>query len=98
MRYACASLYNMYNTKMKILTTTEARKRIATLVNQVRETGEMFAIGRRNRPEVLVIKFPDAYDAAFNDITNMNATSASFDFWEDEPDLYTLDDAQEVYV
>jgi hypothetical protein len=83
---------------MKTITTTEARKNIADLVNHVRETGQAFAIGRRNRPEVLVIKFPDAYDPSFNDITNVNATSASFDFWKDEPDIYTLEDAKEVYV
>jgi antitoxin (DNA-binding transcriptional repressor) of toxin-antitoxin stability system len=83
---------------MKTITTTEARKNIADLVNHVRETGEAFAIGRRNRPEVLVIKFPDAYNPAFNDITNVNATSASFDFWKDEPDIYTLEDAKEIYV
>lgn len=83
---------------MKTITTTEARKKIATLVNHVRETGEAFAIGRRNRPEVLVIKFPEAYNPSFNDITNVNATSASFDFWKDEPDIYTLEDAKEVYV
>ncbi len=82
---------------MKTITTTEARKSIAALVNHVRETGEAFAIGRRNKPEVLVIKFPKAYNPAFNDITNVNATSASFDFWENEPDLYTLNDAKEVY-
>jgi antitoxin (DNA-binding transcriptional repressor) of toxin-antitoxin stability system len=83
---------------MKTISTTEARKNIADLVNHVRETGEAFAIGRRNRPEVLVIKFPEAYNPSYNDITNVNATSASFDFWEDEPDIYTLDDAKEVYV
>ncbi len=83
---------------MKTITTTEARKKIADLVNHVRETGEAFAIGRRNRPEVLVIKFPEAFNPSFNDITNLNATSASFDFWKDEPDIYTLEDAKEVYV
>ena len=88
----------MYNITMKTITTTNARKQIAALINHVRETGEAFAIGRRNRPEVLVIKFPKAYNSLFNDITNVNATSASFDFWEDEPDLYTLDDAKEIYV
>lgn len=83
---------------IKTISTTEARKKISELVSHVRETGESFAIGRRSRPEVLVIKFPEAYSPKFNDITNVNATGGSFDFLEDEPDLYTLDDAKEVYV
>ena len=28
----------------------------------------------------------------------LNRPTAKADFWEDEPDLYTLDDAKEVYV
>ena len=77
---------------MKTISTTEARKDIAKLVNHVRETGESFAIGRRNKPEVLMIKFPDAYNPKFNDITNVNATSESFKFLEEEPDLYSIAD------
>ena len=89
----------MYNKFMnKVITTTEARKNIAAIINTIKETGEVFAIGRRNRPEVLMIKFPEAYNSEYNEITNLNATSASFDFLADEPDLYTLDDAKEVYV
>ena len=83
---------------MKTISTTNARKQLAALLNLVKETGEVVAIGRHNKPEVIVLKFPQAYNADFNEITNVNATSASFDFWEDEPDLYTLDDAKEVYV
>lgn len=83
---------------MKTITTTEARKKIADLVNHVRETGEAFAIGRRNKPEVLVVKFPTAYNASFNEITNVNAQSESFAFLEDEPDIYSLADLKKRYV
>ena len=83
---------------MKTITTTNARKNIAKLIDTIKATGEVVAIGRRNRPEVLVIKFPDLYNPDLNEITNLNAVSGSFDFLEDEPDLYTLDDAKEVYV
>lgn len=84
--------------RVKTITTTEARKKIADLVNHVRETGEAFAIGRRNKPEVLVIKFPTAYNASFNEITNVNAQSESFAFLEDEPDIYSLADLKKHYV
>lgn len=83
---------------MKTITTTNARKQLAKIVDTVKETGEVFAIGRRNQPEVILLKFPQAYKAEFNEITNLNVVSSSFDFLEDEPDLYTLDDAKEVYV
>ena len=88
----------MYNIGMKIITTTNARKQIAKLINTVRETGEAFAIGRRNRPEVLLIKFPETYNEQFNDITNINAASASFSFLEDEPDLYSVADLKKRHV
>lgn len=88
----------MYNMPMKTITTTEARKKIADLINHVRETGEAFAIGRRNRPEVLVIKFPTAYNESFNEITNINAQSESFSFLADEPDLYSVNDLKRRYV
>lgn len=83
---------------MKTLTTTEARKKISHLVNHVRETGEMVAIGRRNIPEVLVMKFPTVYNDSFNEITNVNAQSGSFSFLEDEPDLYSVNDLNRRYV
>lgn len=83
---------------MKTITTTNARKQLAKIVDTVKETGEVFAIGRRNKPEVILLPFPQAYNADFNEITNLNAISTSFDFLEDEPDLYTLEDAKEVYV
>jgi len=88
----------MYNIYMKIITTTNARKQISKLVDIVRETGDVFAIGRRNNPEVLLIKFPSEYNAELTDITNINTYSGSFAFLENEPDLYTVDDLKKKYV
>jgi PHD/YefM family antitoxin component YafN of YafNO toxin-antitoxin module len=88
----------MYDIGMKTITTTNARKQLAKIVDAVKETGEVFAIGRRNKSEVILLKFPQTYNAALNEITNLNAISSSFDFLEDEPDIYTLDDAKEVYI
>ncbi len=83
---------------MKTITTTNARKQIAKLIDTVRETGDVFAIGRRNRPEVLLIKFPSEYNAALNDITNVNTYSESFSFLDHEPELYSADDLKKSYV
>lgn len=83
---------------MKIITTTNARKQIASLINAVKETGDVFAIGRRNQPEVLLIKFPAEYNAEVNDITNVNTYSESFAFLDSEPDMYSVSDLKKRYV
>jgi len=83
---------------MKVLTTTQARERLSDLVNRVRFRNESIAIGRRNAPEVLLIRYPSYRNAALNDETNINANSESFAFLEDEPELYSLDDLKTQYV
>ena len=83
---------------MKTITTTNARKQIAKLINTVKDTGDVFAIGRRNQPEVLLIKFPTEYNAALDDITNINTYSESFAFLEEEPELYSVADLKKRYV
>jgi len=88
----------MYNMIMKIVTTTNARKQIAKLIETVRETGDVFAIGRRNQPEVLLIKFPSEYNRDLNDITNVNTYSESFSFLDKEPELYSVTDLKKKYV
>jgi len=77
----------MYN--MKIITTTEARKRIRDIIDRVKYSGEVFGIGRRNSIDAVVIQFPGAYSKHVNDITNINAYSKSFDFLKHEPELYS---------
>jgi PHD/YefM family antitoxin component YafN of YafNO toxin-antitoxin module len=83
---------------MKTITTTNARKQIAKIINVVRDTGDVFAIGRRNNPEVLLIKFPHEYNDALSDITNVNAYSESFSFLDNEPELYSIADIKKPYV
>ena len=83
---------------MKTISTTNVRKHIKALVNEVRETGEVIAIGRRNDVEALLIKFPREYNKTLSDITNINTYSSSFDFLEHEPDLYVLSDLKKRYV
>ena len=88
----------MYNIGMKTITTTNARKQIAKLIDLVHQTGDVFAIGRRNRPEVLLIKFPSEYNAKVNEITNINTYSESFSFLDGEPDRYGINDLKKSYV
>lgn len=77
---------------MKVLSTTQARKQIKTIIDRVKYRGEVFAIGRRNFIDALVIGFPNFYNKEMNEITNINTLSKSFDFLNDEPELYSLSD------
>lgn len=88
----------MYNMHMKIVTTTNARKSIGAIVDRVRDTGEVFGIGRRNSVDVIVIPFPEEYRKEMNDITNVNAYSKSFDFLAEEPDTYSVSDLKKRYA
>ncbi len=83
---------------MKILTTTQARKHIKNIVDRVKYRGEVFAIGRRNSIDALVINFPDMYNGNVDEITNINTLSKSFDFLREEPELYSRADVIKKYV
>lgn len=83
---------------MKIITTTVARKTIGSMLNRVKYYGEVFGIGRRNSIDALLIQFPSAYNEDLNDITNVNASSKSFEFLAKEKDIYSLSDLKEKYV
>ena len=83
---------------MKIITTTKARQDIGNIVNRVKYHGEVFAIGRRDSIDALLIQFPEAYNKDVNDITNVNTHSKSFDFLAKEPELYTASDLKRRYV
>ena len=83
---------------MKVLTTTNARKNMKEIVNRARYRGEVFAIGRRNAIDAVLIGFPQAYNDDVNDITNVNSYSRSFDFLQVEPDLYSVSDLKKRYA
>lgn len=93
--YVCAILYNLY---MKIITITNARKNIASLVDRVKYQGEIFGIGRHHSIDALLIQFPHTYNKNLSEITNINAYSRSFDFLESEPELYSFSDLKKEYV
>ena len=83
---------------MKVISTTNARKNIKTLVDRVKYRGESFAIGRRNSIDAILVQFPQSYNKDLNYITNINTYSKSFDFLRDEPDLYSAADVKGSYA
>lgn len=77
--------------------TTEARKHLSEIINKVKYEKIIVAIGRHNKNDVLIIPRPEIHEIELP-ITKINETSGSFDFLEDEPDLYTIDDLTKRYV
>lgn len=74
------------------------RKDIAEIINKVKYTGEIFGVGRRNKIEAIIMKYPDYLNLDLSEITNINANSGSFSFLKDEPDLYSIKDLKKKYV
>lgn len=83
---------------MKIITTTTARKHLSELINKVRYSNIPVAIGRHNKGEVLLIKFPQDSNPLVDDATNFNQYAGAFDFLNEEPDLYSAKDLKKRYV
>lgn len=77
---------------MNIISTTQARIMLPKFINSFKDDNISFVFGRRDVPEAVLIKFPTQYSNHLSDITNVNAYSSSFDFLNDEPDIYTLED------
>lgn len=83
---------------MKILSTTNLRRRLSDTIREVYEGNKSVVVGQHNKPRVILIKYPDVYRKEFSDIANMNAYSGAFDYLADEPDLYSRDDIKEFYA
>ncbi|MEK9159760.1 MAG: hypothetical protein AAB383_03440 [Patescibacteria group bacterium] len=81
---------------MKHYSTTEARKHLSEIVSQVKYQKIIISIGRHDEEEVLVVPKMELGESL--PISEMNAASPSFNFLEDEPDLYSLDDLKKRYV
>ena len=88
----------MYNIYMKTISTTNLRAHIADVLDTVARNGDVFGIGRHNKIEAYLIPAPKHYNAKLDEITNIAANSSSYNFLKSEPDLYTLEDCEEVYV
>ena len=67
------------------------------MMDHVKYDDQVFIIGRHDVPDAILIKFPTAYNKKMNEITNLNAYSASFDFLANEPDLYRPADLKKRY-
>lgn len=78
-------------------TTTEARKKLGEIVTRVAYEKITIAIGRRQKAEVLIMPAPQL-DTETLPLSSMNATSPSFDFLRDEPELYSVKDLKKRYV
>ena len=89
-------MYILYTSGMKTISTTDARKHLGKIVEAVKASGKPVAIGRRNKPEVLVVRAPQ-YNPELSDVTNLNMLGGAFDFLWDEPDLYTDKDIKKWY-
>ena len=76
---------------MKVIDPVVARKTIGKIMNSVKTTGRPIGIGKRNKPEVLVIRAM-RYNPNLSDVMNFAVASGSFDFLYDEPDLYSAAD------
>jgi hypothetical protein len=83
---------------MKKYTSSEARKRFREIISDVKETDVPVGVGRYDRVEVLIIRYPEHLNADLSDVTNVNANSRSFSFLSKEPDLYSVDDLMKKYV
>jgi len=83
---------------MKVISSTTMRKDIAEIINEVKYTGQIFGIGRHNKIEAIIMKYPNNVNLDLTEITNINANAESFSFLEREPDLYSIKDLKQKYA
>ncbi|MFZ2303962.1 MAG: hypothetical protein WAV98_04225 [Minisyncoccia bacterium] len=83
---------------MKVISSTTMRKDIAEIINAVKYTGQVFCVGRRNKIEAIIMKYPEHINADLTEITNINVGSTSFDFLKNEPNLYSIKDLKKRYA
>ncbi len=78
---------------MNTISTTQAREHLGEYLDELAKgETQAFILGRRNTPEAVLIKFPSLYSKKVSDSTNVNTYSKSFDFLDDEPELYSVKD------
>lgn len=83
---------------MKVISSTTMRKDIAEIINEVKYTGQVFGVGRRNKIEAIIMKYPNHINLELNEVTNINASSTSFDFLRNEPNIYSMKDLKKKYA
>lgn len=75
---------------------SEARKNFSEIINRVMFEKVIISVGRGDEGEVYIIPKPEPDKEL--PISEINSSSESFDFLEDEPDIYSLKDIKKRYV
>ena len=73
---------------MKLISATSMRRHISEIISSVKYNDQIFGIGRRNKIEAVIMKYPENLNRKISEIANINANSSSFDFLKNEPDIY----------
>ena len=82
---------------MRHYSTTEARKHFSEIIEQVHYLKVIVSVGRHGEKEVLIVPKPEI-DNDDLPISSVNAASVSFQFLEEEPDIYSFNDLKKRYV
>ena len=77
---------------INIISTSKARNMLPAFIKSFEDSDNVFVIGRREKPEAIILKFSSTFSKYFNDITNINSYSSSFNFLKDEPEIYSSHD------
>ena len=77
---------------MQTYTKTETRNNFSEIIKQVKYGKKIVAVKR----DVLIVPFPEIDESI--PVSQINEQSDSFDFLENEPDLYSLSDLKKRYV
>lgn len=83
---------------MKLISATSIRKNISEIISSVKYNDQIFAIGRRNKIEAVIMKYPENLNKNLSEIANINANSFSFDFLKNETELYSIKDLKKRYA
>ena len=98
----------MENNMIKKISAMKARQNLGALMNSISLKGDEVIIERAGKPMVAMIPVKRFLELTKQKLklemsedlsmTEINANSGSFDFLEDEPDLYSIDDLKKRYV
>ena len=83
---------------MKLISATSMRRHISEIISSVKYNDQIFGVGRRNKIEAIIMKYPENLNKKVSEIANINANSSSFDFLKNEPDIYDVKDLKKRYA
>jgi len=91
---------------IKKISAMKARQNLGSLMNSISLKGDEVIIERAGKPMVAMIPVKRFFELTKQKLemsedlpmAEINANSGSFDFLEDEPDLYSIDDLKKRYV